>query len=88
MFIVRRVERGWFSDNAVLEALGDGVLTRRWLDWDRLGAPILRPEPSTFASGEVFTLRVPKRSLNEYQTFSTKDLEAFHLKPLKKLPRS
>lgn len=88
MFIVRKAKSGLFSDHAYLEAVNDGVLTRRWLDWDRLGASTLRSELWSFASGEVFTLRVPKGSMSEHQMLSTNDLEDFNLKSLKRLRSS
>lgn len=84
MFIVRRVRRGLFSDSAFLEAVSDGVLTKRWLGWDRLGASTLKSEPWSIASGDVFLLRVPRGSLSECQTLSTDDVEAVDLKPLKR----
>jgi hypothetical protein len=84
MFIVRRIRRGLFSDSAFLEAVSDGVLTKRWLGWDRLGALTLRSEPRCIASGGVFTLQVPRGSLSECQTLSTDDVEAIDLTPLKR----
>lgn len=84
MFVVRRVRRGLFSDNAILEAVNSGVLTKRWLGWDRLGASTLRSEPWSIASGDFFTLRVPRGSLNECQTLAAVDVEAINLKPLKR----
>lgn len=84
MFIVRRIRRGFFSDEAYLEAVKEGVVTKRWLALDRLASWTLKSEQWHIVSHEVLSLRVPKGLWDEGETLTLGEVEAITTNSLKR----